>query len=102
MRIADMITSLNQFTVCPNCGSTKYFVGYPFEGKFGCARCLNEVLKVSLREMAIAEILVQKCPFCGKEGEEGDTLFDDDYVIVFKCKGCGKLDGYAVTSRTKR
>lgn len=46
--------------------------------------------------MSEEEIYLQNCPFCGKEGEEDDTLFVDEYVIVFKCKGCKKLDGYRV------
>ena len=46
----------------------------------------------------IDNVLDNCCPFCGKEGEEDDTLLEEvshrDYIIIFKCKRCGKLYGY--------
>ena len=33
---------------------------------------------------------------CGKEGEDGDTLLENEPVVVFKCKKCGTIDGYKI------
>lgn len=85
-----------EFKICAYCGSTEYLEDYPTSGITICAKCANEINKIVLREMVEDDILVQHCPFCGKEGEEGDTLFDDDNIMIFKCKGCGKLDGYRI------
>jgi hypothetical protein len=46
--------------------------------------------------MSEDEIIQQPCPFCGKEGEEDDTLLDEKNILVYKCKRCGKLDGYSI------
>jgi transcription elongation factor Elf1 len=92
-----LITSLNEFTICPNCGSPEYMENYPTSGTSICAKCAHEIIKIPLKEMSEEDILKQNCPFCGKEGEEDDTVFDKNNIMVFKCKGCGKLDGYWVT-----
>jgi hypothetical protein len=85
-----------EFKICGHCGSTTYLEDYPVTGTTICAKCAHEIIKIPLRELPEEEIIQQPCPFCGKEGEEGDTVFDDDKIIVFKCKGCGKLDGYRI------
>jgi len=92
-----MITTMNEFTLCPHCGSDEYLENYPTQGISSCTKCGHEVAKILLKEMTEEEILQQNCPFCEKEGEEDDALFDEDGIMVFKCKGCGKLDGYVVT-----
>ena len=97
-----MITTMNEFTLCPHCGSTEYLENYPAPGISACTKCGHEVTKIPLKEMSEEEILKQNCPFCGKEGEEDDTLFDDYNIMVFKCKGCGKLDGYWVALQPSR
>lgn len=91
-----MITSLNEFIICPNCGSAEYLENYPVPGTSICAKCAHEITKIKLKEVLEDDIYLQNCPFCGKEGEEGDTLFEEDHVIVYKCKGCGKLIGYRI------
>ena len=65
-----MITTMNEFTLCPHCGSTEYLENYPAPGISACTKCGHEVTKIPLKEMSEEEILKQNCPFCGKEGEE--------------------------------
>jgi hypothetical protein len=85
-----------ELSICPKCGSTEYFENFPAPGLSICVECGQEITRIQLREMAEEEIIQQNCPFCGKEGEEDDTLFDEENILVYKCKRCGKLDGYRV------
>ncbi|MBN1245550.1 hypothetical protein JXA31_08150 [Candidatus Bathyarchaeota archaeon] len=85
-----------EFKICGHCGSIAYLEDYPVTGTTICAKCAQQIIKIPLRELPEEEIIQQPCPFCGKEGEEDDTVFDDDNIMVFKCKGCGKLDGYRI------
>ncbi|MFC1486932.1 hypothetical protein ACFLRN_04500 [Thermoproteota archaeon] len=83
-----------EFGICPNCSSTEYFENYPMLGKQICIKCGHESEKIKLKIIEKQKEILDTCPFCGKEGEEDDTLFDKDDILVFKCKKCGKLDGY--------
>ena len=114
-----MLATLDEFTLCPNCGSTEYLEDYPSLEIASCSKCNHEVIKIKLRMMTIEDILNQNCPHCGKEGDEDepfvevnlnnlncdeineDYLFlnDEDRVLVYKCKKCGELDGYRVINK---
>jgi len=83
-----------EFRICPNCGSTGYMEGYPVTGKRTCTKCGHENTKIKLKVIKTEREIMDQCPFCGKEGEEDDTLFENDDTVIFKCKKCGKLDGY--------
>jgi hypothetical protein len=82
--------------ICPKCGSTDYFENFPAPGLSICAKCGQEIMLINLREMPFEEIIQQPCPFCAKEGEEDDTLLEEENILVYKCKRCGKLDGYRI------
>ena len=83
-----------EFVICPNCSSSGYIEDSPALGKQGCAECGHESEKIRLKIIDDEKEISDTCPFCGKEGEEDDTLYEDDDILVFKCKKCGKLDGY--------
>lgn len=89
-----MKTDPTEFGICPNCGSPEYMEDYPVAGKRVCIKCGHEDVKVKLKIIETEKEILDNCPFCGKEGEEDDTLFEKDDIIVFRCKKCGKLDGY--------
>ena len=89
-----MITTLNEFTLCPHCGSIEYLENYPTPGISSCTKCGHEIVKIPLKELPENDIDSQSCPFCGKESEQIETLYEDDFVLVFKCKNCKKLEGY--------
>ncbi len=96
-----MTNDLNEFTLCPNCGSTEYIEDYPTPGTSLCEECGHEIIKVPLKELRENDIDSQNCPFCGKESEQIETLYEDDFVLVFKCKNCKKLQGFKNTSDSK-
>ena len=83
-----------EFVICPSCGSSGYIEDYPALGKQVCAECGHESEKIRLKIIAEEMEISDTCPFCGKEGDADDTLFEEDDILVFKCKKCGKLDGY--------
>jgi transcription elongation factor Elf1 len=85
-----------ELRICPKCGSTEYFKNFPTQGLSICTECGQEIILIQLREMTEDEIVQQPCPFCGKEGEEDDTLLDEENILVYKCKRCGKIDGYRI------
>lgn len=89
-----MITKLTKFSLCPNCGSTLYRKDYPVAGQKTCDICKNQIVEIKLKHIQSDEEFLDNCPFCGKEGEEDDTLFEEDDIIIFKCKQCKRLDGY--------
>lgn len=92
-----MTTDLTEFTVCPNCGSTKYLENYPTSGTSTCTECMHEITKVTLsKTLPKKELSKQNCPYCGRKYDEDDNLFYDGDVTVFKCQGCGKLKGYKI------
>jgi len=83
-----------EFRICPNCGSTDCIEDYPVKGKRLCVKCGHESVRMELKIVGAGQQILDNCPFCGKEGEEDDTLFEKDGIVVFRCKKCGKLDGY--------
>jgi Zn ribbon nucleic-acid-binding protein len=87
-------TNLTSFIICPNCGSTEYLADYPAKGHTICLKCGHESAKIELKVWETYEEMPENCPFCGKEAEDDETLLDTDSITVFKCKNCGKLDGY--------
>ena len=95
-----MQMNLTEFRLCPNCGSTEYLENYPTPGFLICGICTQRTIKIPLTEMTEEEIYATNCSSCGKEGEDGETLFENDKVVVFKCKKCGTIDGYEI--RVKR
>lgn len=91
-----MQMNLTEFRLCPNCGSTENLENYPTPGNSMCGKCSHRTVKIPLTEMKKDEIYATNCTFCGKEGEDGDTLFENDNVVAFKCKKCGTIDGYKI------
>jgi len=89
-----MKTDPIEFGVCPNCGSTEYMEDYPVKGKRVCIQCGHENVEIELKIVETWQGILDNCPFCGKEGEEDDTLFEKYDIVIFRCKKCGKLDGY--------
>jgi predicted RNA-binding Zn-ribbon protein involved in translation (DUF1610 family) len=81
-----------EFKLCPKCGSTEYLEDYPDPGKSICTGCGTEIVTITLRKTAEKFSVKHKCPFCGKEGNREDRLGKTG-ITVYKCKGCGKLDG---------
>lgn len=91
-----MQMNLTEFRLCPNCGSTENLENYPTSGISICGKCNHRTIKIPLTEMTEDAIYTQDCTSCGKEGEEDDTLFENESVVVFKCKKCGTIDGYQI------
>jgi transcription elongation factor Elf1 len=89
-----MKTDSIEFRICPNCGSTDCIEDYPDKGKQICVKCGHKSVKIKLKVVETEREISDQCPFCGKEGEEDETLLETDNMIVFRCKKCGKLDGY--------
>lgn len=89
-----MITSLTKLSICPNCGSTQYLADYPAVGQKTCTKCSHPSTDVELKPLKNSDDPLENCPFCGKEGGDDDTLFENNHVLIYKCKQCGKLDGY--------
>lgn len=90
----------DQLTLCPTCGSKYYLENYPVQGTSICTNCGHEATSISLK--VIQEDIDDTsctCSSCGKEQDE-KPLFDKDHRIVFKCKTCGKLDGYLLLPST--
>ena len=83
-----------EFVICSHCSSIEYIEDYPSPGNLLCTQCGHESEKIRLKIIEIQKEILDTCPFCGKGGEEDDTLFEKDDILVFKCKKCGKLDGY--------
>jgi hypothetical protein len=92
-----MTTNLQEFRLCPNCGDTQFIENYPTVGTSTCTDCGYEIVTVPLNEMSKKDVRSQNCFFCGKESNQVETLYADDFVLVFKCKSCGKLRGYTST-----
>jgi len=91
-----MEINLKQFRLCPKCGSTDFLENYPSLGMTACAKCLGRTIKIPLTEINEDKLEEQNCSHCDAEGEEDDTLFDSEEIVVFKCKKCGTIDGYSV------
>ena len=87
--------NLAQFTLCPKCGSTNCLENYPTQGTSICTTCGHQatalMLKVIQEEL---EGIPSACPSCGKEDENSSPFFSSRDKVVYKCKACGKLDGY--------
>jgi len=83
-----------EFIICSNCSSREYIENYPAVGKQICTKCGHESEKINLKIIEDPNEILDECPFCGKEGEGDNTFFEDDEILIFKCKKCGKLDGY--------
>ena len=92
-----MQMNLSKFTLCPECGSTEHLENYPSSGVSVCGKCGHRAITISLTEMREDKVYDQVCSFCGAEGEDDDTLFENESVVVFKCKKCGTIDGYFIT-----
>ena len=92
-----MQMNLSKFTLCPECGSTERLENYPSSGVSVCGKCGHRAITISLTEMREDKVYDQVCSFCGAEGEDDDTLFENESVVVFKCKKCGTIDGYFIT-----
>lgn len=82
------------FEICPKCGSIDLIEDYPVASKGICLKCGHESIRMKLKTIYEEQQILDNCPFCGKEGEEDDTLFEKDNILIFKCKKCGRLDGY--------
>src|SRR4030042_6952223 len=93
MKVSNMLRSQIDFSLCPVCREEKHFTPYS-NGQKICPKCKNELMVTKLRLLGAEDEIPDHCPFCGKEGEEDDTIYDKYDVVVFKCKKCGKLDGY--------
>jgi transcription initiation factor TFIIIB Brf1 subunit/transcription initiation factor TFIIB len=89
-----METQNEEFEICSNCGSRNFLKDYPSPGKEICGKCGHEITKIKLKNIETKQQIADQCPFCGKEGEPDDALFETTIIRIFKCKGCGKLDGY--------
>jgi hypothetical protein len=89
-----METNLIDIVICTNCSSTDCLENYPTIGQIICSKCGHEGTKIKLKVVGTSDEILDNCPYCGKEGEEDDTFLDTDGLIIFKCKKCGKLDGY--------
>lgn len=90
---------------CTNCGSTEYLENYPTQGTSICAECSHEITSIELNviQEEIEELFpAYICPSCRKENDTKEALFDDDGIIVFKCKACSKLYGYRILPTTGR
>lgn len=81
------------FALCPVCNEEKHFIPYS-NGQKICPKCKNELIVIKLGIVDPEDEIPDNCPFCGKEGEEDDTVYEKYDVIIFKCKKCGRLDGY--------
>lgn len=77
-----------EFVICPQCGSVDIIEDYPNPGKLLCTKCGHECEKIKLDNE-----FFDNCRFCGKERKEYDTFFEDDNVLIYQCKKCGKLSG---------
>lgn len=89
-----MEANLIDFIICTNCGSTDYLADYPMKGQILCGKCGHESVKMKPKVVETYRETSSNCSFCGNQGEDDDALLDTDDMIVFKCKKCGKLDGY--------
>jgi ribosomal protein S27AE len=94
-----MQMNLTEFRLCPNCGSPGYLENYPTPGNLICGKCGHRTIKIHLTQMTEDEVYDTNCTSCGKEGEDGDTLFENYGVAVFKCKKCGTIDGYEIIEK---
>ena len=98
-----------EFKVCPSCGSAEFIEDYPAPGVLICEECGREVASVVLKVIQEAEeetvISESACPFCGAKNQTEDenilfsfseANFRSGEILVFKCRVCGKLDGYRI------
>ena len=87
--------NLAQFTLCPKCGSTDYLENYPTQGKSICTKCGHQATPLMLKVIQEDfEGIPSACSSCGKEDEKALPFFEAGDKVVYKCKACGKLDGY--------
>src|SRR5665648_383579 len=90
-----METKLTIFKVCPNCGSTEYLENYPTPGATACVACMHEMTEIPLKELSYYPESMN-CSSCEKEKEQVETLYEDDFVLVIKCRTCKKIEGYCL------
>jgi hypothetical protein len=91
------LKKLNKFTICPKCGCTDYSVDYMADGQKNCKKCKQKMETIMLKTISPQHDIPDNCSFCGKEGEENDEVpTNKGGIRVFKCKGCGELDGFLV------
>ena len=91
------LNKLNKFTICPKCGCTDYAVDYMADGRKSCKKCKHKMETIMLKTIMPGLDIPDNCSFCGKEGEKDDEVpTGKDGIYVFKCKGCGELDGFLV------
>jgi len=91
--------NLVQFTLCPRCGSKTYLENYPIQNISICTRCQHEVTTITLIEIKeTPQGTPSICTHCGKDGAEDNPFFEENHTIIYKCKACGKLDGYLLTT----
>lgn len=95
--VSNMMRRLVDFALCPLCLEEKHYIPYS-DGRRICAKCKNELIVMKLRLLDSEYDVPDDCPFCGKEGEEDDTIYEKYGVVVFKCKKCGRFDGYKYNS----
>ena len=88
-----MMRRLVDFALCPLCLEEKHYIPYS-NGRRVCAKCKNELIVIKLRLLDSEYEIPDNCPFCGKEGQEDDTIYEKYGVVVFQCKKCGRFDGY--------
>jgi hypothetical protein len=91
--VSNMMSRLIDFALCPVCLEEKHYIPYS-NGRKICAKCKNELIVVKLRLLDAKDEIPNNCPFCGKEREEDDTIYRKYRVVVFRCKKCGRFDGY--------
>jgi DNA-directed RNA polymerase subunit RPC12/RpoP len=85
----------DKFTLCPRCGSKYYLENYPIQNTQTCTQCQHEVTTISLIEIKeTPEGLPSICTHCGKDGAQDRPFLEEDNTTIYKCKACGKLDGY--------
>ena len=100
-----MIEKIHELKLCPVCGSTEYMENYPTPDTAICEDCGHQITSIVLKEVS-EEIEEQffakrKCSSCEAEDPTEKPLFDDlsfFRVVVYKCKACGKLNGYKNTT----
>ena len=101
-----MTEKILELKLCPNCGSTEYMENYPTPGTSICDDCGHEITSIVLKELkrTLSKYFFarRKCSSCGLQDPAEESLLDDFSffrVVVYKCKRCGKLDGYRIVPK---
>lgn len=86
-----MMRRLIDFALCPVCREEKRLIHYSADRRKICTKCGSELITIKLKD---ADYEDGRCPFCGEERHEEQNFFRNYYVVIFKCKKCGRFDGY--------